>query len=213
MDVLVERYIHNETNTVYVRGAKHASPETPTWIVDLISNMTVPVPLPGRTLGHLIKNFSLTDTHFSLPNPFADPGDVESNPRLTAKIRVLAALPKEMNFNVDVTRVRADADVFYKNRKLGHLDLHKWQEANTTRMEQEDGEGPTLVVESLVDDAPLIITDQKAFTEVLRNLLFGGNTIILKTKAIVDVQVHTAVGDVTIRNVPAEGQVPLKRRS
>ena len=214
MDILLGKYIHGEPNTVYVRGSDSPSPETPRWITDLISDITVPLPVPGRTMGHLIKNFSLTNTHFSLPDPFADPKAPESNPRISAKIRVLVALPKEMNFNVNVSRVRADTDVFYKNEKLGHLDLSKWQDANSTRVESEDNdEGPTLMVESMVEDAPLIITNQNVFTNVIKDLMFGGNSIIMKIQAEVDVQVQSAVGNVTIRNVPANGQVPIKRRS
>ena len=214
LDALLGRYIHGEPNTVYVHGSESPSADTPRWVTDLMKDITVPVSLPGRTFGHLIKNFTLADTHFNLPDPFAEPNSPEANPRITAKIKALVALPEEMNFNISVGRVRADADVYYKGKKLGNLDLHKWQQANSTRVSPKDkGDGPSLMVEALVDKAPLNITDDDVFTEVIEAMLFGGKPIMLHIKANVDVEVKTALGAFAIRKIPAEGQVPIRRRS
>ncbi|USW58563.1 hypothetical protein Slin15195_G118820 [Septoria linicola] len=210
LDVFLGRYIHGKTNTVYVRGSDAPSLDTPTWITDLIRDITVPVPIPGRTFGHLIKNFSLTDTHFSLPNPWAEPNTPASNPRISANVQALVALPEEMNFSIDVNKVRADADVFYKGKKLGRLDLNKWQDANSTRIDASKDEGPTLMVESVVKDAPLEIEDEDVFTDVIQALMFGSKTVVMTIKAEVDVGVRTALGDFTIRKIPAEGSVPIK---
>jgi hypothetical protein len=213
LDVFVGHYIHGETNTVYVRGSDSPSPDTPEWVTALMRGITVPVPVPGRTFGHLIKNFSLTDTHFSLPEPWAEPDTPESNPRITANVRALIALPEEMNFSIDVGKVRADADVFYKGNKLGRLDLSKWQKANSTRLDgpNKDEDGPTLMVESKVKEAPLEIQDEDVFTDVIQALLFGGKGVTLTIKAQVDVGVETALGEFAIRKIPAEGSVPIKR--
>lgn len=214
LDNLIAHYIHGKTTTVYVRGSDSPSPDTPGWITDLMKDITVPVPIPGRTFGHLIKNFSLADTHFSLPDPWADPDTPESNPRISANVRALVALPEEMNFNISVGKVRADADVFYKGKKLGRLDLTKWQAANSTRVPpKSEDDGPTLVVESVVKDAPLEIQDEDVFTDVIQELMFGYKTIMMVIKAEVDVGVDTALGEFAIRKIPAAGQVPIKRRS
>ncbi|EME85062.1 uncharacterized protein MYCFIDRAFT_42052 [Pseudocercospora fijiensis CIRAD86] len=211
LDNLIAHYIHGKTTTVYVQGSDSSSLDTPEWITDLMKDITVPVPIPGRTYGDLIKNFSLTDTQFSLPDPWAEPDTPESNPRISAKVRALVALPEEMNFNISVAKVKADADVFYKGKKIGRLDLNKWQAANSTRVPPESEEdGPTLEVESLVKDAPLEIQDENVFTDVIQELLFGGKTVIMTIKAEVDVGVATALGEFAIRKIPADGQVPIK---
>jgi hypothetical protein len=220
LDVILGKYIHGEENTIYVQGSSAPQLHTPQWITDLMADLTVPVPLPGKTFGHLIRNFSLADTHFSLPDPFAEPETPEANPQISAKVKALIALPEEMNFNISVSRVRASADVSYKGQKLGFLDLQKWQKANSTRLEGESGhgkkvekEGPSLMVESLVQNAPLYITDGDVFTDVIQDLVFKGKEVMMKIKAEVDVELTTALGEMVVRKIPAEGGVPVKRTS
>lgn len=230
LDKLVGKYIHGNDTTIYVQGADSPSPETPEWISQLLKSLTVPVPVPGHSLGHLIKNFSMTDTHFGLPDPWADPDSPESKPQISAKVKALVPLPKEVNVNLDVSRVRANADVLYKGKKFGELDMHKWQPANSTRLEapphklkhtrpdkpdsgddDDEEDGPMMLIESLVDKAPLTITDEDGFSSVLGKLVFG-EPVEMTVQATVDVEVETALGVVMVRNIPAEGKVPVKRR-
>jgi hypothetical protein len=211
LDAFVGGYINGKETTVYVRGSKHPSKKTPKWITELMSDITVPVPFPGRSFDDLVRNFTLTDVHFKLPDPYAEPDTPESNPMISALIKVFIDLPGEMNFPVDVRHIRANADVFYKGGKLGQLDLHKWQQANSTRIDAQGKEKPMLLVESAIDNAPLEITDDDAFTDVVQALLFGGKPVILTIKAKVDIQLTTALGEMTVRQIPAEGKVPIKR--
>lgn len=215
LDTLLGNYMRGKENTVYVRGSPTPPGDTPEWVGQLISDIVVPVPVPGKTMGHLIKNFSLADTHFSLPDPFAEPKSPESMPRISAKVKALIALPEEMNFNISANKVRADADVFYKGEKLGKLDLHKWQAANSSRIDpsKSSNDGPELLVESVVEKAPLNITDNDVFTDVIQALLWGSDSVMMHIKADVDVQVETALGEFRVRKIPTEGEVPVKRRS
>ncbi|KAK0943470.1 hypothetical protein LTR48_007309 [Friedmanniomyces endolithicus] len=214
LDTILGKYIHGEENTIYVQGSSSPQLHTPKWITDLISDIIVPVPLPGKTFGHLIKNFSLTDTHFSLPDPFAQPNTPAANPRISANVKALVALPEEMNFNLSVSHVRADATIFYHGKKLGKLDLHKWQEAHSHRVENKDKDSkdssPTLMVQSAIKNAPIDITDDDVFTDVLQELLFGGKNVMMHIQADVDVAVDSALGELVVRRIPAEGQVPVK---
>lgn len=213
LDLILGKYIHGKDTTIYIRGSSAPQLHTPDWITTLLHSITAPVPLPGRTFGHLVKDFDLADTHFTLPSPFADENSPESNPRISANIQATVALPEEMNFNISISRVRANADVFYKARKLGELDLHKWQHANSTRIPASKHEGPTLAVSSRVENAPLKITDQDVFADVVQALVFGRKGVLMHVKADVDVELTTALGDMAVRGVPAEGEVPVKRRS
>src|SRR6202000_1246940 len=103
-------------------------------------------------------------------------------------------LPEEMNFAVDVDRVRATADILYKKRKLGELNLRKWQQAASKQVENPSGRHPFLVVTSAIKDAPLTITNDDLFTEVIQALLFGGKPVTLGITANVDVEIDTALG-------------------
>ncbi|EMC97474.1 hypothetical protein BAUCODRAFT_33191 [Baudoinia panamericana UAMH 10762] len=210
LDILLGKYLHGKQNTIYVQGSASPQLNTPRWVTDLISDLTVPVPLPGKTLGHLIKNFSLTDTHFSMPDPFAEPDTPEGNPTLSANVRALIALPGEMNFNFSVSRVRADAEIFYKGNKLGKLDLRRWQPASSQRVGTSGHSGPTLMVRSSVKDAPLHITNETVLTEVIQDLVFRHKPVLMHIQADVDVEMKTALGELTVRKIPAEGQVPIK---
>ncbi len=67
-------------------------------------------------------------------------------------------------------------------------------------------------MESLVENAPLKVTDNDLFTEVLGDLIFGGKPIQLGIKADVDVDVSTPLGSFIVKKVPAEGKVEVKRQ-
>ena len=211
LDAILRGYMRGEETTIYVTGSDSPS-NTPKWITDLVSSIIVPVPVPGRSFGSLVRNFSLSDVHFSLPEPSADPDSPEAQPQISAIINVLVAMPEEMNFDLDIDKVRAKAKVYYHDQELGILNLRKWQQANTTRIEPHGKENqPTLLIQSDIKNAPLEITDDAVFTEVVRNLLFGGKQVLLTIKAEVDAKIETALGNFTVREVPAEGMVPVKR--
>ncbi len=138
--------------------------------------------------------------HFGLPDPFAEPGTPESNPSISGNIEVVAALPKEMNFNINISRVRANTDVFYKGKKLGSLDLEKWQSANSTKMMED--ETPSIKIKSRIIDAPLNITDDDVFDDVVQALIFSGKPVILKVKALVELEMGTVLGKFVIKQLP-----------
>lgn len=211
LDVLLGDYIRGDDATVYVRGSDPPSEKTPSWITDIIRSVTVPVPFPGKTLGDLIRSFSLTNVHFGLPDPFAGPKTPESHPRISAIVKALASLPTEMNFPLSVTRVRAQAEVFYKKDKLGNLNLKEWQSANSTQVEAHGDIDASLAVESVVNNAPLEITNEDVLAEVVQAMLFGGRPVVLGVKANVDVETQTALGKFVVRDIPAKGKFSVKR--
>jgi len=211
LDALLGDYIRGNETTIFVRGSDAPSDGTPAWVTDLIKSVTVPVPFPGKTFESLIRNFSLADVHFGLPDPFASPDEPEASPRISAVVKALVGLPKEMNFPIDVGRVRAKANVFYHKKKLGNLDLSKWQKANSTRIEAHGDTEAGLAVESIVKNAPLEITDDDVFADVVQDLVFGGKKVVLGVKADVDVETETALGKFVVRDIPAEGKVFVKR--
>ena len=210
-DTLLGEYIRGRAATVYVSGSDSPSDDTPQWISDLAYGVTVPVSFPGRSFGNLIKNFSMSDVHFSLPDFFAEPDSSEAQPKISATVNALINLPDEMNFHVDIHRIRSTADVFYRKKKLGNLDISRWHEANSTEVKNSTDGHPDLLVTSHIEKAPLKITDNSVFNEVVRALLTGTSTVELSVKALVDVQLETPLGALAVRQIPAKGQVPVKR--
>lgn len=199
LDTLVGDYLSGRDTTIYIKGGKQ-EPETPDWIGKLLRETTVPFSLPGHPFDNLIKKFSLADVHFSLPDPLADDGQ----PKVSAIVKVLVGLPDEMNINLDVDRVRADADVFYKGDRMGKLNLRKWQSANVTRV------GEDLLIQSIVKNAPLEVTDDDVFSEVVQELIFGSKGVALDVKADVDANTQTALGEFVVRHIPAKGKIFVK---
>lgn len=211
LDAFLGDYMKGEDATIYVNCCQFPDPSTPGWARDLLKDITVPVPFAGRDMGNLIKNFSLADVHFHLPDPWAEPGTPAAAPKISAVVKVDIGLPNEMNFPLDVNQVKADADIYYHKKKLGKLNLEKWQKANSTRIEGHGSEGPTLLVQSDIEKAPIEILDDDLFSEVVQALLFGGKSVMMDIKAAVSVGVDTPVGKIAVRGIPAQGVVPVKR--
>lgn len=210
LDVFVGQYIHGDKSKIYVRGSDSPSSQTPRWITDLVKDITVPIPVSGHPFGHLIKNFTLDNAHVSLPDPLAEPGTPAAQPKMDANVKVVVALPEEMNFPINVSRVRANADIYYQGAKMGRLDLQRWQDASSSRISPRPGEAAALLVESQIRQAPLQITDDDVFTEVIQALIFGKRQIRLTMKAAVDVEMQSGIGAFAIRDIPAEGSLPVK---
>jgi hypothetical protein len=213
LDQFLQRYMNGEPPTVYVRGRKLIDSDTPDWIAEILSSITVPVPYPGHSFDSLIKDFSLSDVNFKLPDPMAEPDDPDADPKVSGTIQVLAALPKELNIDLNVSSLRATADVFYKKRKFGELNLRRWQKATSKKVEDAKSANTLLKIRSRVVDAPLTITDGDVFTDVVQKLIFGDKEVILDVKAAVDVRVETVLGRLVLKDVPTEGKIPVKRPS
>lgn len=211
LDAFLGDYMKGQDATIYINCCKFPDPATPDWARELLKDITVPVPFAGKSMGNMIKNFSLADMHFSLPNPFAEPGTPEARPKISGIVNVDIGLPHEMNFPVDVTQVKADADIYYHKKKLGKMNLEKWQKANSTRIEGHGSDGPSLLVQSVIKNAPIEILDDNLFSEVVQALLFGGESVLMDLKAAVSIGVDTPMGKLAVRGIPAQGVVPVKR--
>jgi hypothetical protein len=211
LDQFMASYLHGDDAKVLVRGRDIEGSDTPKWISSILKSITVPIDLPGRSFGDLIRNFSAEDIDFKLPSPFADPNSPESAPRVSGTIHVLAALPDEMKLDLAIQSIRSNCDLFYEGNKLGELNQDRWQDATSERIVDH---GESLInITTHVVDVPLHITDEDVFGEVLRKMLFGKEDILLDVNAAVDVKVGTVLGELAVKGVPAKGKIPVKRSS
>ncbi|KAL5050318.1 hypothetical protein BDW71DRAFT_173608 [Aspergillus fruticulosus] len=209
LDALLTSYIHGTQTIIYVRGADMPSLGTPRWMTDILKTVTVPLSFTGHALDNLIKNFSMTDVHFTLPNPVAEPDSPESRPTVSASVKVLISVPEQLDFDLDIPRVRAKADVYYHENKLGVLDLKEWQPAHSTLIRDFDNT-TALQVEFPMDKAPLEVTDEDVLTDVLSSLIFEGKPVRLTVTANVDAEISTGLGKFAVRGIPADGKLTVK---
>lgn len=210
LDYLVSSYIQGNETTIFVRGSDAPTPQAPAWIVDLLRSVTIPLPFTGHSLDNLVQNFTMTNTHFSLPDPFAEPNTPAAQPSVSALVKVVIGLPKNMNFQVEVPEVRASTNVYYEGEELGTLNIEDWEKANSTLVHDDQHESTLLLVDFDIKDAPLNVTDSSLLSRVVQAMLFGTEPIILHVDAIVDAKVSTGLGLFAIRGIPADGNVPVK---
>lgn len=207
LDSLLGDYMSGNDTTIFVTGSSTPSPDTPDWISGLMASVTVPVPFPGHTFDKLIKNFSLTDPKFTFPGIFSDP---DESPTVSGNIVVIAGLPKEMNFAINVTKVKATSKVLYHGKKLGNLNLDDWQKAKSEQIESDDKKSMDLKFQSEIKQAPLDITSETVLQDIMAQYFIGG-PIELQIVALVDVGISTVLGDFELKDLAAEGLVPVKR--
>jgi hypothetical protein len=70
-----------------------------------------------------------------------------------------------------------------------------------------------LNITSRVVDVPVNITDSDVFSDILQKMLFGDKNVLIDVNAKVDVDVATVLGNLVLKEVPAQGKIPLKRPS
>ncbi|KAK6499205.1 hypothetical protein TWF506_003833 [Arthrobotrys conoides] len=211
LDDLLGQYVHGQTATAYVRGlpSDEQGAGLPAWLEELLGSVTLPVPVPaGNALKDILKSFSLNDVKFQLPDPDADPDSPEASPRLSATIQAIVALPQEMNAPLDVSKVIANAAVFYQGRKLGEFNVPDWASATTVQRE----ESHELEIDARVENVPLKITDTDVFSEVVQKIIFGGGSgVKLQADGTADIEVGIAsLGTFVIRGIPAKGDIVIK---
>ncbi|KAB8621896.1 hypothetical protein FH972_026007 [Carpinus fangiana] len=204
LDVVVGHYMNGKPTTFYVKGSDSPEANSPKWISDLTSGIIVPVILPSSAPDNLMKNFSMTDVQFSLPDFWAEPGSPAAQPKISADIKALIGLPNEINFEVGVNQFKANATIFYKGKELGRLDLTKWQKATSRQAAAPGKSHKDLEVSTHVEKAPLNITDEEVFEDVVSALLMGSDNIRMAVRAKVAVGMQSPLGEFVIQDIPAE---------
>lgn len=205
MDNFLASYLRGSNSMVYVRGSDSSISDAPEWLLEFLRSVTIPVPFPGHKLDTVIESFNLSNVQFRLPEPDSKPRSPESAPRLSASVRAVVRLPEEINFPIDVQRLRSIANVSYQGKTFGTLSLHKWMPATSSEV---DGR-KELQVDTVVNDAPLDVTDYNVFEEVVGKFVLGGQPIPLDINGNVDIDIKTNVGEFVISRIPAAGTIIL----
>ncbi|RKF80669.1 putative pre-rrna processing protein [Golovinomyces cichoracearum] len=209
LDVLISDHIHGKNTTVFIRGSESPNHGMPDWISKILSKITVPIIIPGHQYDGFAKNFSLTNTEFSLPDFFAEPGSDRSYSHLSGKIIASVKIPQEINLNISVTELRAFINVLFKGMKFGEVNLDKWQKVECKIIEEQKDAGRFLKLQTLLRNAPVKITDDSVFAKFVESLLTEKEAIMIGIEALVDAQVSSVLGKILVKDIPAEGTVPI----
>lgn len=210
LDMLLTDYAHGKNIIMFIQELTSSGFQKLKWVTDIMSNMTLPVSVPSHQFNSLIRNFTLTDTQFKLPDVFAEPGSDEGNPHLSGRIRAIVDIPREMNLNISVNRFRATVKTLYKEQLFGTISIHRWQTAKSEQFQRPNDGGLSIRVESFVDNAPLKITDENIFADIVQALLINRGNVLLQVEALLDIELFTILGQFVIHGIPAEGNVPIK---
>ena len=205
MDNFLESYLHGNSSTVYVSGGEQRKgSEAPKWLANFLQSITATLPFPGHKFDNMVEEIGLSHVEFILPD--AQPGNPEASPKISAHIDATVALPTEFDFPISVQNLKATADLLYHQEKFAEMDVKDWQPARS--YPTDDGK---LAVQADVNEAPLNITNYGVFRTVVQRLLWGaGRGLILGIDGLTDVQMETNLGNVTIRGIPAKGDVTIK---
>ncbi|TQS39302.1 hypothetical protein Golomagni_00175 [Golovinomyces magnicellulatus] len=209
LDVLISDHIHGKNTTLFIRGSESPSHGMPDWISKILSEITVPIIVPGSQYDGSVKNFSLTNTEFSLPDFFAEPGTDRSYSHLSGKIIASIKIPQEINLNISVNELRAFINVLYKGMKFGEVNLDKWQKVECKIIEGQKDAGRFLKLQTLLKNAPVKITDDSVFAKIVEALLTKKGAIMIGIEALVDAQISSVLGKILVKDISAEGTVPI----
>lgn len=204
LDEFIKHYLGGEDAQIFVRGKQPSDSELPEWLGELLESVTVPVDFPGTSFDNLLRNFSLTDVDFSLPSPFEPRG----KPRVSGTVVAVAGLPEGMDVDLGVNNIKSRSNLYFKGEKFGELNLKKWNKAESRRLVSNTKE-VFIEISSQIADAPIDITDSDVFSSLVSEFLFGTDDVILDARAKLDVQVDTVLGPLVIKDVPAEGKIPV----
>ncbi|KAK5997046.1 hypothetical protein PT974_02397 [Cladobotryum mycophilum] len=210
LDNFIQQYLHGKSAKIFVRGQKTENSDVPDWVGSLLSTITVPIDLPGRSFDDAIRNISVSDINFKLPSPFADPNSPNGKPRVSGTLQVLAALPSELQLDIGINSLQAKSDVFYEGKKFGELNLRRWQKASSTKLPGSGDDEDLMQITARIANVPLDITDGDVFSDVMQELLFGDDDLVLDINSLVDAKVSTVIGDLVLKDIPAKGKIPVK---
>lgn len=210
MDRYLRQYLSGEKITIYVRGKPSQQiVDFPPWVADLLSVVSIPVPVPGRKSGggggtdKMVKSFGLSRVKITLPQR-GIPGN-DALPRLSALVNAVIDLPKELDFSIAIGQLRGVSDMAYEGDKFGVLEIADWTPATSFYT----AEGYIQVIAE-ISDVPLQITDQTVFKTIVQKMLFEGE-VEVQIDGTIDVGLETPVGEFTVNKLPAKGNVALRR--
>ncbi|KAK9454256.1 hypothetical protein V1511DRAFT_530872 [Dipodascopsis uninucleata] len=211
MDQYMRKYLAGDKITLYVHGRPaQVIPDFPPWVADILAAVSIPVPVPGRKsggdndgTGGILKSYGLSRVKITMPSrgPGENPG---AWPRISALVHAVISLPPELDFNIDVNKLRGLSDMIYEGDKFGVLNIDEWIPSTS----YYTPEGYIQVVAEIAD-MPLEITDQVVFKKIVQKMFFMGE-VNVDVDGTIDVQLGTPVGYFAIRNIPAKGTVALR---
>ena len=206
LEVLFQALLDPKQNiTLFISGANQTS-NIPKWILDILSSLTVPIPLPhlGGNTTDLVSSIHCSEMKVTFPSPWAPPGTPAAQPKVSGVIEAVIRPPREAaDVAVNVTAVRADVYLSDKGQRFGRIFVPEWSPATTERKEM-------IHVKARVAEVPIEVLDSVVFQRVMTKVLRGGGIVEIGVEGTVDAQVTALVGKFAVRGIPVKGIVEVQ---
>jgi len=208
LETLLQAVLDPQQNTtVFISGAQQFIPPFPRWIPDILSSLTIPIPLPhlDANTSDLIDAIHCSEMKVTFPSPWVPPGSPYGQTRVSGLIEAVIRPPKEAeNVAVNVTAVRADVYLYDdKGAKFGRIVVPEWSPANTTRLAK-------IHIKTRVTDVPVEVLDPIVFQKVMTQVLRGQGIVDIGVEGTVDAQVKVLIGDFSVRGIPVKGMIEVQ---
>jgi hypothetical protein len=206
LEVLFQALLDPKRNITFFISGGHQTSKLPKWIPDILSSLTVPIPLPhlGGNATDLVSSIHCSEMRVTFPSPWAPPGTPAAQPKVSGVIEAVIRPPKEAaDVAVNVTAVRADVYLSDEGQRFGRIVVPEWSPATTERKEM-------IHVKARVAEVPIEVIDSLAFQRVMTKVLKGGSTVEIGVEGTVDAKVSVLVGKFAIRGIPVKGIVEVQ---
>lgn len=191
IDRAMQTYLAGNETTVYVGGYNHGGSKS--WLQNLLAQVSIPIEVPGSQADQLARDIELSGVKFNLPSIIGGSG----KPKISGRIRGIIDIPSDITVNVEVESVHVLADLIYKKKKFATIESPGWAPASSKFPSEQE-----LLVEVLLKDAPVTITNQDVFSSVI-STLFGGS-VFVDVIGTGDVKISTSLGGLEAHRLPIE---------
>ena len=191
--------------SIFISGS-HQTSSLPKWLPDILSSLTIPVPLPSvdTNATDLISSIRCSEMKITFPSPWAPPGTPNAQPKVSGVIEAVIRPPKEAkDVDLNVTAVRADIYLSDAGDKFGRVLVPEWSPTSTEHKE-------FIHVIARVAEVPIEVLDPAAFQRVMSKVFRGGGTVEIGVEGTVDSQVSVLIGHFAIRGIPVKGIVDVE---
>lgn len=193
IDTVVQGYLAGNKTRVFVGGA--AAVGKSSWIQDILKDISIPIDIPGGQVDQLARDIELSDVKLNLPSFFGGGG----KPKISGKIQGIIDIPRQVEVSLEVDGVHVLADLLYKRRRFATIETPGWAPAISKFPSKEE-----LLVQVILQDAPVTITNQDVFSDVVSALL--GGSILVDVVGNGDVKVNTSLGALEAHSLPIEAK-------
>ncbi|ORZ15977.1 hypothetical protein BCR42DRAFT_328236 [Absidia repens] len=228
MERFLSLYLHGNTSVVHVRGSTfgpddeihHDTTATateittfgskvPDWLQKALASMTLSIPFPGTTHHDIIQSLTMDNIKI-------DFSMISGGPVVSGDATALLQLPKEMQFDLDVTEIDPDVYIYLEHDSaspFARLRPRKPCPSKTIHRGDPDGDDGSIpegmfMVKSSIDKAPFqVLSGHEGEFEKFLDRVFKKRNSTVYLQGTADAMVVSEFGKLTVRDLAFKGQI------